>query len=169
MSTVLKIALPASLLLAALLVSACATQQEAAPAPVAPAAPIQAEAVVEQPSAPQVVAETTPVPAAEAVAEQPQVRTQAPPKKAVQKAKKAHSKPAPPQAPKPAPVVEATPIVSTALPNVVQAEPTPTPAITPADDKLAVEPGFFEQYWMWLIGLIVIIAGVVLWRLKNRE
>jgi hypothetical protein len=41
--------------------------------------------------------------------------------------------------------------------------------VTPPVKEVSAEPGLFEQYWIWLIGLIVIIAGVVLWRMKSKE
>jgi hypothetical protein len=31
-----------------------------------------------------------------------------------------------------------------------------------------VEKGFLEQYWAWLLGLVIVIAGIVALRLKGK-
>jgi hypothetical protein len=159
MPRVFEITLPATLLLTALLLSACASQSEPDTKPVATPSPAKIED--EQPTAP------TLEPAPTAVAEQPKVSAQEAPLKPVKKAKKRIAKKvAPPPAPEPAPTVVAqpAPVAEYQAPPVVQPEPAP-PVAPPVLD----EPGFLEQYWMWLLGLLVIIVAVVLWRFKNRD
>ena len=160
MPRIFDVTLPATLLLAALFLSACASQSEPDAAPVATPAP--AEVVAEQPAAPGLE------PAPAAIAEQPQVSTQEAPPKPVKKAKKRITKKvAPPPAPEPAPAVVAppAPVAEYHAPPVVQAEPAP-PVAPPVLD----EPGLLNQFWMWLLGLLVIIiVAAVLWRIKSRD
>ena len=159
MSRTFKIAVPATLLLSALVLSACASKSE--PAPVAASAPV--EVVAEKPAAPE------PAPATVAATEQPQVSTPAAPKKAVKKAKKVIAKPAPPKAepvPAPAPVVAPPPVVEYKAPPVVQPEPAPPVVVAPPAKE---EPGFLAQYWMWLLGLVILIAAIVVWRLRSQN
>jgi hypothetical protein len=159
MPRISEITLPATLLLAALFLSACASQSEPDAEPVAAPSPVKIED--EQPTASKLE------PAPTAVAEQPNVSTQEAPPKPVKKAKKRITKKvAPPSAPEPAPAVVAppAPVAEYHEPPVVQPEPAP-PVAPPVLD----EPGFLEQYWMWLLGLLVIIVAVVLWRFKSRD
>jgi hypothetical protein len=151
-----NVALPVVLLLSALALSACATKpQEAAVAEPAPAA---VAAAPEATPAPAAVAEQ-PAPAVAAeqpVAEQPAL-------KAV--VKKAKRKPAKAAAPKPAPV---EPVVA---PAPVKEEPVAAPVPTPPAPVVQPAPkaptkGFLEQYWLWLLG-IVVVAGAVLWMRKK--
>jgi hypothetical protein len=166
MFKVFNIALPASLLVVTLLLSACATEKEAAPVQDPIVAPAPPEAVVEKPVA-EVVAEATPAPAAVAVEEPQRVNAQAAPqaekpKKVIRKARKVVAKPTP------VPVIEPAPVAPTP-PPVVEPEVKQPVVVTPPVKEVSAEPGLFEQYWIWLIGLIVIIAGVVLWRMKSKE
>jgi len=146
----------AALILSAMTLSACASKEE--PAPVAVTAPV--EAVVEK--AP--VAEVTPAPVV--VAEQPAVKAAPVAKHKIRKAKKVAKK-VEPVAPPPAPVVAPAPVEEYKAPVV--ATPEPAPAVVEAPAPVKEEPGFLAQYWMWLVGLLVVIIGFVAWILKNRE
>ena len=155
-----------TLLFSALTLSACASKSE--PESVATPAPV--EVVAEKPAAPEVTPEPVPevvpepAPAQLAVAEQPKVNTQAAPKKKIKQAKKIVV-----QAPAPEPVAEKpAPVVEYKAPVVVPPEPTPPVVITPPA-PIIVEPGFLEQYWLWLVGLFIIIAGIIVWWKKNTE
>ena len=165
MSRMLNVFIPA-LLVSALALSACATKQEAVPAPVA--APAPAEVVAEKPA--EVAAEPAPAAAAATMAEQPQASAPAAPKKKALKAKRVAAKPAPqatPPAPAPAPVIEEpAPVAAPAV--VVAPEPAPPVAVAPPPAKEIAETGLLEQYWMWLLGLLIVIAGIVVWWRKNQ-
>ena len=76
------------------------------------------------------------------------------------------AKQAPPKAAPPAPVEAAAPIVAPEAPAVVQPEPAPPATIEPPAKE---EAGFLEQYWKWLLGLVIVIAGVVVWWRKNQQ
>jgi hypothetical protein len=168
MPKIFNITLPASLLVATLLLSACATDKPVQEPIVTPTPP---EVVVETPLA-EAVAEVAPAPAAAAtVEEQPQVSVQeAPkpetPKKVIRKARKVVAKPAPPQAP--VPVIEPEPIAPTP-PPVVEPEVKQPEVVAPPVKETQPESDLFSQYWIWLVGLIVIVAGVVIWRIKSKE
>lgn len=153
---------PASLLLSALALSACATKPEAVPTPVA--APAQVEAVAEEAALPEVAPEPAPV----AIAEQPQISTQAAPKKKIRKVRKIAAKPASPQTPPPAPVIEEpAPVVAPAPPPAVTPEPAPPVAVAPPPAGEIAEPGLLKQYWVWLLGLLIATAAVIVWRRKT--
>jgi hypothetical protein len=44
----------------------------------------------------------------------------------------------------------------------------PAPAVTVAPIPKAPEPGFLEQYWLWLLG-IVIAAIAVVFLMKKKD
>jgi len=159
MSKMLNIFIPATLLLSVLALSACATKPEAVPV----AAPAPVEVVAEKPAAAEPVA----APAPAAIAEQPPVSAQATPEKKIRKARKMVAKPIPPQSPPPAPVAEPAPAV-VATPAIVTPAPTPPVAVAPPAAKEIAETGFLEQYWLWLLGLLIAIAGVIFWWRKNQ-
>lgn len=154
MPRIQNVAIPLALLLSALTLSGCASEPKVAP--VAAPAPVEVVAQVEAP-APAPVAAPAPAPVAIA-APAPQPVAAQPKKKAV-KRKPAPVKVAPP-APAPVPVVE--PVVPPPV-----APPKPAPVPTPPPAKVA-EPGFLEQYWLWLVVLGVVTIGVVAW-LKSRK
>lgn len=158
MQKILNVFMPVALFLSATL-SACSSNQE--PAPVVTPAPV--EVVAEKPAAPEVAPQPAPAPVA--IAEQPQVSTQAIPKKKIRKARKTVVKPAPQEAPAPAPIVEPAEVTA---PVIVAPEPTPPVTVAPPPVKEVAEAGFFEEYWMWLLGLIIVIAGVIFWWRKNQ-
>jgi hypothetical protein len=141
------------LIFSALALSACATKsQEAAvaePAPVA-AAPEEAPAAAPAPEA--VAEQPAPAVAAERAAFKPVVK----------KTKKRVAKAAPPKAAPVEPVVAPAPVVKQEVPEA--APPAPAVVVQPAP-KPATK-GFLEQYWMWLLGL-VIAAIAVLWMNKK--
>lgn len=161
MSRIHNIVAAATLLLSALALSACATKPEAVPV----ATPAPVEVATEQPVAPEVA--TEPAPVAAVVAEQPPVSTQVAPKKKVRKAKKMAAKQAPPQAAPPAPVAAPAPIAAPEAPAVVQPEPS-TPVTIAPPAKETAEVGFLEQYWKWLLGLVIVIAGIIVWRWNKQ-
>jgi hypothetical protein len=155
MSKMHQVTLPVTLFVSALFLSACAstpqeevvkpapvTTEAAAPAPVAAPAP---EVAIEQP-APAV---TAAAPAAKPVV-----------KKAKKKVAKAAPKPAPVE-PVAAPVVKEAPPVAAPAPV---AQPAPAVVVTPLPK--ATPPGFLEQYWMWLLGIIIAIIAI-LWMKKK--
>lgn len=158
MQRILNSFMQLTLILSALTLSACASKEE--PAPVATPAPV--EVVAEQPVAPAVVPEPAPAPLA--IAEQPQVSTQAAPKKKIRTAKKSVPKPVPQAAPAPEPIVEPAVVAPIMAP-----EPTPPETVAPPPVMEVAEAGFFEEYWMWLLGLFIVIAGVIFWWRKNQE
>lgn len=164
MSRMLNVFVAAALLLSALALSACATKPEAVPAPVAAPAPV--EAVAEKPAAAEVAPE--PSPPAVAMTEQAQAKTQAVPRKKVHKTRKIAVKPTPPQAAPPV-IEEPAPVVVPVAPAVVTPEPAPPVAVAPPPAKQIAEPGLLEQYWIWLLGLLIAIAGVVVWWRKNQQ
>jgi hypothetical protein len=162
MSKMHNAVLPVALLLSALALSACATKKEEAvvePAPVA--APAEQPAAVEP--APAVAAEQ---PAPAPVASTAEVAPKPVVKKAKKKAK-AKAKVTPPPAapvevaPAPAPVVQ-----QAAPAPVAQPEPTPAPVATPAP-KPATK-GFLEQYWLWLVGIVIAILAIV-FMMKKKD
>ena len=156
MSRMSNVAMPAILLVSALALSACATKPE----PVAVAPSSQAPVVAEKP----VVAEAQPAPAA--IAEQPAPSSPAP-KHKVKKAKKRVAKiqPVEPKAAPPAPVAAPAPVVEHEAPAI--APPPPVAIVQPA--KSAAEEGFLEQYWLWLLGLGIVIAGIFAWRFMSQK
>ena len=72
------------------------------------------------------------------------------------------AKPAPPKAP----VVEPAPVAAPVAPVVAPPEPAP---VTPPPAKETAEPGILERYWMWFLGLIIVIVGIIAWLWKSRE
>jgi len=160
MSKMSNIALPAVLLLAVLTISACATKpKEVAAEPAAPVAAVT-ESRPEPVPAPSVVAEQpAPVAAAEQVV----------PRHAAVKAKKkrtktrgAHPKVAAPEpvaAPAPASEVQqAAPVVSAPTPAPVEVSPLPVQK---------AEPGFLEKYWLWLLGIVIVVIAALVLRKKD--
>ena len=156
MSRTLNAAMPAVLLLSALALSACATKPEAVPV----AAPAPVVVVAEKPSAPEVAVEPAPV----TVAEQPAVVAKPAPQHA--KAKKHVAKHTPPKAAPPEPVMAPAPIVVPAAPAVLP--PEPSPPVTVAPPPKIAEAGFLERYWLWLLGLVIAIAAIVVWGRKSQ-
>jgi hypothetical protein len=96
------------------------------------------------------------------IAEQPVVVAKPAPKPTVHKAKKHVTKAKPP-----APVVTPAPVVEPPTPAVMAPEPVKPLSIAPPATKVA-EPGLLERYWLWLLILGLIIAGMVAWGRKNR-
>jgi hypothetical protein len=84
------------------------------------------------------------------------------PKPTVQKAKKHVAKAKPP-----APVVTPAPVVEPPAPAVIAPEPVKPVIIAPPAKKVA-EPDLLERYWLWLLALGLIIAGMVAWGRKNK-
>jgi hypothetical protein len=170
MSRTLNVAVPVALLFSALVLSACATKE--AP-PIEPPAPV--EVVAEKPAATLAAPEPEPAPMPAPVtapepAPAPAVAAVQPtPKPVVHKAKKKKAKKAAPKDTPPAPV--AAPAPAPAAPIVI---PPPPPesskpaAIVPQPVKKVAELGFLEQYWLWLLGLIVVAAGIVVWQKKSQ-
>ena len=158
MSRTLNAAMPAVLLLSALALSACATKPEAVPV----AAPAPVVVVAEKPSAPEVAVEPAPV----AVAEQPAVVAKPAPQQAVRKARKHVAKHTTPKAAPPEPVMAPAPIVVPAAPAVLP--PEPSPPVTVAPPPKIAEAGFLERYWLWLLGLVIAIAAIVVWGRKSQ-
>jgi hypothetical protein len=160
-----NVAIPAALLFSALVLSACATKPKEIP--VAASAPVVVAA--EKPSAPEAAPEPAPAPVV--IAEQPAVSAAPAPKQVVPKAKKkvAKAKSTPSKAVPPPPVAAPAPIVEHAAPAVLPPEPSPPVTIAPPAKKMA-EAGFLEQYWLWLLGLVIVIAiaGMVVWGRKNH-
>jgi hypothetical protein len=154
-----KIALPAALILSALILSACASSPETPP--VAQPAPV--EVVAETPAAPVAV------PAQDVVAETPAFVAEPAPRQAAPKAKKkaAKAKPAPAKAEPPAlaPVAEPAPVVKSEPPVT---EPAPAVIEVPPAKEIA-QAGFLEKYWLWLLALVIAITVMLFWWWKSRE
>ena len=146
MSKIYNLALPAVLILSALVFSACASKPSEQP--------IVAPAILEAPAAPVVAPEPAPLPTV--AAKQPT------PKPKVRKPNKMIAKATPtvvvPPVEVPAPVMQPEPPIVQPLPPVV-VEPM----------EMAPEPGILEQYWVWLLALGLAIAGIVLWRTMNKR
>lgn len=171
MSKTHNVVVPLALLVSVLALSACATKEE--PAPVAEPAPVTAAA--EAPSA----QEAAPVLADDqhrhglpegepAIVEEPAPEQVAPPpaKKKVVRAKRIPPKAVPP-APEPEPVIAPAPVE---IPAVQPPEPEPAPPepIAPPAQEV-VDKGFLEEYWLWLLGLVVAVVGIAVWRLKGQS
>ena len=150
MSKMHKAVLPVVLLVSALALSACATKPKeeavAEPAPVAAAA--------EQTAAPEAVVAEQPAPAAMTEEQAPKPVT----KKARKKAAKA--KVTPPKAAPVEPVAAPAPAVQQEAPAVVQPEPTP-PAAVAAPAPMPATKGFLEQYWLWLLGIVIAVVAIL--------
>jgi len=149
-----------ALFVSAMALSACSSTQE--PVPVIAAAVVEtpAEAVAEKQVTPEPPPQAVTVPAA--TAEQPRVSTQ----KTVKKAHKVVAKPAP--TPAPVPVATPAPVVEYKTPSMVTPEPAPIAAVVPPAKEIA-EPGFLDRYWLWLLGLAILVAVIIVWMWKNRE
>ena len=161
MSRTFNVVAHVALLLPALALSSCATKPEAVPV----AAPAPVEVAAEKPSVPEVALEPAPAPVA--IAEKPAVVVEPAPKQTVRKARNVVAKHTPPKAAPPEPVIAPAPIVVPAAPAVLPPEPSPPVAIAPPAEKIP-EVGFFEQYWLWLLGLGIAIAGMVVWLRKSQ-
>jgi hypothetical protein len=155
----LNIAVPAALILSALILSACATTPETPP--VSQPAPL--EVVAETPVAPVAV------PAQDVVAATPSFVAEPAPVQVAPKAKKkvAKAKPAPAKAepPAPAPVEVPAPVVKVEPPVT---EPAPPVYVAPPAREIA-EAGFLEKYWLWLLALVIAITVMIFWWWKSRE
>jgi len=143
MTKLRQVTFPATLLFAALALSACATKTKEEPV-AAPTTP-----VAEQPAA-------QPAPAPEV---KPAVKEEAPVPKHVarkhqQKVAKAVPKPV-----EPAPVAEPAP----APKPVAQAAPAPAPVVE-APAPVVKEKGFLESSWMWLLAVIAGATIFGVWR-----
>lgn len=143
----------AALLVSALVLSACASEPKEKP--VAAPTPVEVAAPVEAPPAPVVAPEPAPAPAV--VAEQPA------PKPKVHKAKKKAAK-AKPTVVAPAPVAEPAPVVQPEAPVVKPLAPV---VVATPQEKIP-EAGFLEKYWLWLLVLVIAIAGIVIWQLMSK-
>ena len=161
MSRMLNAAIPVTLLLSALALSACASKPEAVP--VAEPAPVAA--VAEKPSAPEVTPEPAPAPVA--IVEQPAVSAEPVPKPAIHKSKKIAVKHAPPKAPPSPPVIVPAPIAEQQAVPILPPEPSPAVTIAPPVKKIA-EAGFLERYWLWLLGLGIVIAATFAWLWRSQ-
>ena len=160
MSRTLNVVMPVILFLTALALSACATKPKVLPV----AAPAPVEVAAETPPAP--AAEIVTAPAPIVIAEQsPAVAEPAPQQLIIPKAKKKMVRRHLPKA-VPAPLPAPAPIVKSEAPSVARPEPSPRVTMTPPAREIE-EEGFLEQYWLWLLGLGIAIAGIVVWRSKN--
>ena len=163
MSRMHSISLSVALFCSALVISACATKQEAPIAESTPApAPVVASAPEAAPAPAPVAVVQQPAPARAAVAEQPA------PKPAVKKAKKKVVKAAPPKAAPVEPAPAPAPVVKQEAPAAVSApqESAPAVVVTPLPPAAAT-PGFLEKYWMWLLGIIVAVIAFLMMRKKD--
>lgn len=162
MSRVINAAIPVTLLLSALALSSCASKPEPTPV-VEPTATV---AAVEKPAVPEAAPEPAPAPAT--VAEPPAVPAEPVPKPAIKKSKKIAVKHAPPKASPPPPVMVPAPVVEQPPPPALPPEPIPPVKAAPPVEKIA-ERGFLERYWLWLLGLAVIVAAVFAWLWRGQE
>lgn len=155
-----------SIFTAVLLIAGCASAPET-PA----AAPATPEVTPEQPAVVEKAPEAAPAQAA--AVEQPQAAAtatqEAPVKKKVRKARKIkHKKVAPPPPPAPEPVVEKP--APEPAPFIAQPQPAPAVVTPPPPPPAVEEPGFLAKYWMWLVGVLVVIASMLgLWWRRNAE
>lgn len=157
MSRIFNVAIPVTLLLSALALSACASKPEA----VSAAEPAPVAAVVEKPSAP----EPASVPAPAVIAEQPAASAEPAPKPVIRKTKKIAAKHKPAKTPPPPPVV--VPVEHEAPAVLPPPQPSPPVTVAPPIEKVP-QPGFLERYWLWLLGLGIIIAGVFAWLWRSQ-
>lgn len=158
MSRMINAAIPVTLFLSALALSSCASKPE--PAPVAE--PATTVAAVEKPAVPEAAPEPAAAPVA--VAEPPAASPEPVPKPVIKKSKKIAVKRAPP----PAPVMIPAPVVEQPAPAAIPPEPSHPVKIAPPAEKIS-EPGFLEKYWLWLLGLAIVIAGVFAWLWRSQE
>jgi hypothetical protein len=103
-----------------------------------------------------------------AIAEQPAVSAEPVPKPAIRKAKKIAAKHAPAKASPPPLVIVPAPIAEQHAAPILPPEPSPPVTIAPPVQKIA-EVGFLERYWLWLLGLAIVIAGVFAWLWRSQE
>ena len=157
MSRMQKISLPVVLLLSALALSACATRQK--------------EGAVAAPAQVAVVAEPAPAPVVEQAAPAPSVIAETPaPKPVVKKARKHRkivAKATPPKAMEAAPVAAPEPAVQQQAPAAAPQE-APAPIAMPTPVQPVEETGFLENYWGWLLGIIIAVAAL-LWFLMGKK
>ncbi|MEO6975514.1 MAG: hypothetical protein ABI144_06510 [Gallionella sp.] len=143
----------------ALALSACAIQSEVvAPAPV--------------PAAAEPAVTTAPPPAVEQAAPAPSVMAGTPaPKPVVKKVgkhRKIVAKVVPPKVMAPAPLAIPVPAVQPEAPAAAPPQVAPAPIAMSAPVQPAEEKGFLENYWVWLLG-IVIAAAALLWFLMGKK
>jgi hypothetical protein len=161
MSKMLNIAIPVTLLLSALVLSACASKPEAVS--VAEPAPVAAE----KPPAPEAMPEATAAPVA--IAEQPAVRAKPVPKPVIRKTKKIAARHTPPKTPPPPPVMTPAPVVEQQAQPALPPEPNP-PIIAPLPVQKIAEPSFLERYWLWLLGFALIaVVFASFWRIQEAK
>lgn len=153
-----NVVLPAALLFAALTLSACATKpKEVAAEPAVPVAAAPEKAT--EPAPAPAIAEQ-PAPAPVAMAEHPA------PKHVVKKHKrKAQAKVAPAPVVAPQPVAAPAPEVKQEAPVAAPPAPAPAAVMAPPVDKAG--SGFFEKYWLWLLGIVVIVIAFM--ALKKKD
>jgi outer membrane biosynthesis protein TonB len=149
------------LIFSALALSACATKQEVvapAPAPVAVAA--------------EPAATTEPAPVAEQAAPAPSVMAEIPaPKPVVKKARKHRKKVAkavPPKVMEAEPVAAPEPAVQQEAPAAAPPQEAPAPIAMSAPAQPVEEKGFLENYWAWLLGIVIAVAAL-LWYLMGKK
>jgi outer membrane biosynthesis protein TonB len=75
--------------------------------------------------------------------------------------------PVPAPAPEPAPASVPAPAVESAAPVAQVREPSPPEPMAPPVEE-AAEESFLEKYWLWLAGLVIAVAGVVVWQKKSQ-
>jgi hypothetical protein len=84
--------------------------------------------------------------------------------------KKVHkkAKPAAPKEVAPEPVVapEPAPVMKQEAPAVAQPEPTPPPVVVAPLQKTPA-PGLLEQYWIWLLGIVIAVVAILWMRKKD--
>jgi len=159
-----KLVLSVFLIFSVLTLSACASKpKEAAVVELAPSAPVTEQVTTAEPV-------PAPAPARVVVEEQapaPVVMAQQPaPVPVVQKPRKKVVK-AKPKVVEPEPVVQPEPVAAPE-PVVQQEEPEPAPPVIAEPVQEVAEPGFLEQYWLWILGLVVgVIALLGIARIKD--
>jgi hypothetical protein len=145
----------------ALAFSACATKSEVVAPPPAPVA------VAAEP-----VATTVPAPVTEQAAPAPSVMAETPaPKPVVKKARKHWkivAKVVPPKVMIPAPVAIPVPAVQPEAPAAATPQEAPAPIAMSAPVQPIVGKGFLENYWAWLLGIVIAVA-TLLWFLMGKK
>lgn len=157
MSRTNKLFSPTVMIISALVLSACATKpKETVVAEPAPVAVVAGQAPVAEPTpGPAIAAEQPAAPAPVMVPEQPAPKPVA--KKARKKIRVA--KTVPPKFVEPEPVAEPAPAptVQQEAPAILPPVAAP-PEVVPAAQKDA-ESGVFGNYWLWLIGILVVVIA----------
>lgn len=160
MSKISNVAVPAALLFTVLTISACATKpKEVAAEPTAPVA-AAAESHTESAPAPSVVAEQS---APAATAEQV-----VPPHPAMKvKKKRVKTRAVHPKVAAPEPVVAPAPAseVQQVTPVVAASASAPIEVSTLPEQK--TESGFLEKYWLWLLGIVIVVIAILVFRKKD--